>query len=162
MIVCQHTIIQASNSNIQITRYQAFSQENPQQDVASSLYNVTTGGARVILVAATGDALTSIMLQAAEMGYMANEYVWLLIGDPTIDLQDAINSRNSNLTITAETTITETSTLPAYPLAINSSTPIDFNSTYNGLFMFDNWLALYGYPPFDQFMDVWSELDPKA
>ncbi|KAI7854854.1 periplasmic binding protein-like I [Circinella umbellata] len=135
---CQHTIIQASNSNIQITRYQAFSQENPQQDAASSLYNVTTGGARVILVAATGNALTSIMLQAAEMGYMENDYVWLLIGDPTIDLQSAIDS------------------------PINSSTPIDFNSTYNGLFMFDTWLALYGYPPFDQFMDAWSGLDSKA
>ncbi|KAI9278719.1 periplasmic binding protein-like I, partial [Phascolomyces articulosus] len=156
---CQHAIIQASNSNIQITRYQAFSQDNPQEDASGSLYNVTTGGARVIMVAATGDALTSIMVQAAEMGYMANEYVWLLIGDPTEDLQQAIDSRNANLTTTPDTTMT---TASDYPLAINSSTPINFNQTYNGLIMFDNWLSLYGYDPFEQFLDAWSQLDPKA
>ncbi|KAG0230352.1 hypothetical protein BGW42_001024 [Actinomortierella wolfii] len=30
----------------------------------------------------------------------------------------------------------------------------------NGLFMFDNLLKLTGYPPFEQFLDKWSTLDP--
>ncbi|KAF9427918.1 hypothetical protein BGZ94_003858 [Podila epigama] len=31
----------------------------------------------------------------------------------------------------------------------------------NGLFMFDNMLELHGYPPYEEFLDKWSELDPK-
>ncbi|KAI8144687.1 periplasmic binding protein-like I [Fennellomyces sp. T-0311] len=152
---CQHAIVRASSVNMQILRYHSFSQELPQKDAASSLQSVTSGGARVIMVAATGDALTSLLLQAAEMGYLTDDYVWLLIGDVTEQLQDAVNERNANLT-TAQPSTSD------FPVVINGSTPIQFNETYNGLFMFDNWLALYGYDPFEKFLDSWSQLDPKA
>ncbi|KAI9499195.1 periplasmic binding protein-like I [Zychaea mexicana] len=159
---CQHAIIQASNINMQIIRYQAISQEAPQQDAAGSLHSVTTGGARIILVAATGDALNSLMLQAAEMGYLSDDYVWLLIGDVTDQLQEATDARNANLTLPSAAATTTTTGSSNYPLAINSSTPINFNETYNGLFMFDNWLSPFGYPPFETFLDAWSRLDPNA
>ncbi|KAF9299672.1 hypothetical protein BGZ74_008773 [Mortierella antarctica] len=30
----------------------------------------------------------------------------------------------------------------------------------NGLFMFDNMLKLHGYPPYEEFLDKWSEMNP--
>lgn len=128
--------------NMQILRYQSFSQDNPDEDMNTSIHNVTSGGVRIILVAATGDSQASLMVRAAELGYLSDEYVWLLNGDYTTNLMNAVNQHNA-----ADT---------------NSTTRIDFNSTFNGLFIFDNWLNLYGYPPFETFLDAWSQLNPAA
>ncbi|KAI7907044.1 periplasmic binding protein-like I [Cokeromyces recurvatus] len=39
--------------------------------------------------------------------------------------------------------------------------PINFNATFSGgVFMFDTLKELPGYPPFDDFLDRWSHLDP--
>lgn len=144
--------------NMQVTRYQAFSLDDPSKDISSVLYNVTTGGVRVFLVAATGDSQTTLMMQAAELGYMTDDYVWLLMGDYSQDLLQAVDARNANLTSNAA----QQQSTDALPTAINSSTPINFNETFNGLFMFDNWLNLYGYDPFETFLDEWSKLNPAA
>lgn len=46
----------------------------------------------------------------------------------------------------------------------NSSDLIDSlrNRSMDGLFMFDMKASLYGYPPFEAFLDDWTRLDPGA
>jgi hypothetical protein len=39
---------------------------------------------------------------------------------------------------------------------------INFNNTFNGIFYFDTKLSLDGYPPFEAFLDEWSQLDPRS
>ncbi|KAG0166385.1 hypothetical protein DFQ30_007244 [Apophysomyces sp. BC1015] len=108
-------------------------------DMTPVLHNITDGGARIILVAATGQSLTNFMIQAATLGYLSDAYVWLLMGNSGEMLLSGVESYNQNHTA-----------------------KIDFNSTYTGLFMFDTWLSLYDYPPFEAFLDEWSALDPKT
>ncbi|KAI9310743.1 periplasmic binding protein-like I [Dichotomocladium elegans] len=149
---CQHTIVQSSINNMQVTRYQAFPSDATTDDIANTIRNVTSGGVRIILLAASVRAQTSIMIQAAEMGYVSDDYVWLISSNIAQDLQVAVDARNHNIS----------SQQPSYPIAINGSAHLDFNSAFNGLFMFDNWLSLDGYPPYEAFLDSWSALDPMA
>lgn len=44
-------------------------------------------------------------------------------------------------------------------LLIDATTPVD---TLNGLFLFDMKMPLYGYPPFEAFLDDWTKLDPTS
>lgn len=157
-IVCQHAIIQAGALNMQVVRYQSVSQDKPDSDMVTALHNVTTGGIRIVMVAATGDAQTSLMIRAAEMGLLNDDYVWLMMNNYASDLSAAVNARNANLSSLAglDTEYDKPNT------AINATTVMDYNSTFTGLFMFDNWLSLYGYPPFEKFLDSWSQLDPSA
>lgn len=155
-LVCQHAIMHSSSMNIQVTHYQAISQDASTNDIANTLTKVSSDGVRIILLAASGDIQIKTMLQAAEMGYLSDDYVWMLIGDVTQDLATAIDTRNSQ--ISHPTAPTPTNTTSPY----NATTPIDFNSTFTGVFMFDNWLSMTGYPPFEAFLDSWSSLNASA
>lgn len=46
----------------------------------------------------------------------------------------------------------------------NSSNMNDMmaSGSMDGAFMFDMKMSLYGYPPFEAFLDDWTRLDPEA
>ncbi|KAI8089915.1 periplasmic binding protein-like I [Halteromyces radiatus] len=137
----QRALIQASSQGLEIVQSHSFDPAIDVDDMTYALQNVTQGDTRVIIVAATDDTQTSLMLQAASLGYMTNDYTWLLLGVSDTRLQQDVLKYNHNH---------------------SSSTPLDYNSTYNGLFMFDSWLSLNGYAPFDAFLQQWASLDPNT
>jgi ABC-type branched-subunit amino acid transport system substrate-binding protein len=136
----QRALIQAGTMDIHILQYQAIATTNLVQDITNALQNITNGGARIIMVATTATLQSQIMLQAHELGLINKDYVWLMMGDTTKELQAGVNSYNQN----------------------NTMKQIDFATDYQGLFLFDNWLSLNGYPPFENFLDQWSMLNPQA
>ncbi|KAI9006671.1 periplasmic binding protein-like I [Phycomyces nitens] len=134
----QRAVVQAGISKILITQFHAIPLTGT-DSLQNELENMVSRGTRIMIVAASGDPLANLMITAANMGLMTNEYAWLLMGEASDDLADSIQTYNANHT-----------------------KQIDFNQTFSGLFMFDNWLTLYGYPPFESFLDLWSALDPAA
>ncbi|KAI8644802.1 hypothetical protein BD408DRAFT_430233, partial [Parasitella parasitica] len=136
----QRALIQASAMDLRILQYQAIAATIAADDITNALRNITNGGARIIMVAATATPQSQIMLMAHEMGLITSEYVWLMMGDTTEELQTAVDSYNQNHTMKQ----------------------IDFAADYQGLFLFDNWLSLDGYPPFESFLDQWAMLNPQA
>ncbi|CAO3599540.1 unnamed protein product [Absidia cylindrospora] len=137
----QRAIIQAGNQGLEIVESHSFDPAIDIDDMTYALQNVTQGRTRVIIVAATDTTQTSLMVHAASMGYMTNDYTWLLLGVSDTLLQQSVQQYNQNHT-----------TLP----------PLDYNTTFNGLFMFDDWLSLKGYGPFDSFLQQWSSLNPQT
>ncbi|KAL7319878.1 hypothetical protein PS15m_002964 [Mucor circinelloides] len=136
----QRALIQAGTMDLHILQYQAIATGNTPDDISNALKNITNGGARIIMVAATASPQNQIMLQAHELGLISKDYVWLMMGDTTKELQAGVDSYNQNHTMKQ----------------------IDFSTEYQGLFLFDNWLSLNGYPPFDNFLDQWALLNPDA
>lgn len=136
-IVYQRAIIQAGTMDIHITQYQSIPSTEQSESLNSALTNLTSSGARIIMVAAT--PTSKIILQAKELGLMNENYVWLLMGDSEDSLKTDVEAYNQNY-----------------------STKIDYAKDFQGLFMFDNWLSLYGYPPFESFLDQWATLDPEV
>lgn len=107
-----------------------------------SLDNLITSGARVILVAAHGQAQSSLMVQAAASGYLTPNYVWLLVQDGFLyDMADSIADYNRQ------------SGIPR---------PLSLQSDFNGVFYFTDWLKLDGYSPYDTFISKWSNLDTNV
>ncbi|ORZ18179.1 periplasmic binding protein-like I [Absidia repens] len=148
----QRAIQQTEALDIQLINYQSF----PSTETATSTYikdsldTLLLSGARIILVAAQGQAQSSLMVQAAASGYLSPDYVWLLVGDDmTTDLEEAINNYNKNLNVNNGTL----STPGAVPR------PLSMQTDFNGLIYFVNWLTLDGYPPYDTFTAKWSQLD---
>ncbi|KAI8329403.1 periplasmic binding protein-like I [Chlamydoabsidia padenii] len=137
----QRAIIQAGNQGLEIVESHSFDPAIDVDDMTIALQNVTQGRTRVIIVAATENTQTSLMVQAASLGYLTNEYTWLLLGVSDTLLQQTVTQYNHNH---------------------STSTPMDYNTTFNGLFMFDDWLSLHGYDPFDTFLREWSSLDPRT
>ncbi len=137
-IVYQRAIIQAGTMDIHITQYQSIPTNSDQQHdgLNSALKNLTDSGARIIMVVA--NPTSKIMIRANQLGLVNENYVWLLMGDAEEDLKTQVDVFNTNHT-------------PA----------IDYASAFQGLFMFDNWLGLYGYPPFESFLDQWAKLNPQ-
>lgn len=125
--------------DLHIFQYQAIASSQTTDDFINALKNITSGGARIIMVAATPLPQIEILMQAQKLGLISQEYVWLMMGDTLSDLEDAVNEQNQNLSIST-----------------------NFAKDYQGLFFFDNWLSLYGYPPFETFLDQWSALNPEA
>lgn len=125
--------------NLHILQYQAIAPSLTSTDIMNALRNVTNGGARIIMIAATGTPSSQIMMQAYEMGLINKDYVWLMMGDTTKELKKGIETHNKN-----------------------NTEMIDYKTAYNGLFFFDDWLSLNGYTPFEHFLDQWSTLDPLA
>jgi hypothetical protein len=131
-------LIQAGQTNLHILQYQAIAPSITATDIENALRNVTAGGARIIMVAATGSSQSQIMVQAYTMGLINRDYVWLMMGDTTKELKKGIDSYNQN------------------------HTHIDYNTAFNGMFLFDDWLSLHDYPPFERFLDQWATLNPLA
>ncbi|KAG1047499.1 hypothetical protein G6F43_010054 [Rhizopus delemar] len=134
----QRAIIQAGTMDIHITQYQSIPTNSDQQNdgLNSALKNLTDSGARIIMVVA--NPTSKIMIRANQLGLVNENYVWLLMGDAEEDLKTQVDVFNTNHTPT-----------------------IDYASAFQGLFMFDNWLGLYGYPPFESFLDQWAKLNPQ-
>jgi hypothetical protein len=126
--------------NLHISLYQAFPASGTIDDMHTALRNITNGGARIIMVAATSTPQTELMIQAQQLGLINNDYVWLLMGDTTDDLQKQVNKFNNN----------------------TKNDAIQYPSDFRGVFLFDNWLSLDGYPPFESFLDQWALLNPQA
>ncbi|KAI8984560.1 periplasmic binding protein-like I [Mycotypha africana] len=137
----QRALIQANTMDLHILRYQSISTSISNDGISDALRNMTNnGGARIIMVAAGEKAQSQIMLQAYQLGLLTEDYVWLLMGDTTDALQAEVEAHNQNLT----------------------AGRIDYATAYQGLFLFDNWLSLDGYQPFEDFLDQWSALNPQA
>ncbi|SAM05514.1 hypothetical protein [Absidia glauca] len=141
----QRAIQQTEALNIQLVSYQSYpSTTTTPTSVAmkDSLDNLITSGARIILVAARGQAQSSLMVQAAVSGYLTPNYVWLLVQDGFIyDMADSIADYNRQ---------------PGIPR------PLSIESDFNGVFYFADWLKLDGYSPYDTFINKWSNLDTNV
>jgi hypothetical protein len=125
--------------DLHITQYQAIPPTGSSDDMNTALRNITNAGARIIMVAATSTPQINLMIQAQELGYISKDYVWLLMGDTTDDLRKQVDKYNNNTNAT-----------------------IQYPDAYQGIFLFDNWLSLDGYPPFETFLDQWSVLNPES
>jgi hypothetical protein len=128
--------------DLHILQYHAINTENTPEDINNALKNISTGNARIIMVAASGKPQSQIMIQAHEMGLINREFVWLMMGDTTKDLQAGIDRYNTNQTADMK--------------------QMNYATDYQGLFLFDIWLMLDGYGPFETFLDQWSVLNPQA
>lgn len=126
--------------DLHILQFQPIPSTQTTDDYLNALKNITNGGARIIMVAATSTPQVEILMKAQEMGLINKEYVWLMMGDTTADLSKAIVQHNENYT----------------------TNQINYATQYQGLFFFDNWLSLNGYPPFETFLDQWASLNPEA
>jgi ABC-type branched-subunit amino acid transport system substrate-binding protein len=136
----QRALIQAGTMDLHVLQYQAIPSTQTVDDMSNALKNITSGGARIIMVAATAMPQVQILLQAQQMGLINRDYVWMMMGDTTAELQETVNSYNQN----------------------HSTSVINYNTAFQGLFFFDNWLSLNGYPPFESFLDQWATLNPQA
>lgn len=138
-IVYQRTLIQASQMNMHISQYQVITASSTATDISNALRNISSGSTRIIMVAATGTTQTQLMIQAYELGLVNKDYVWLMMNDASTNLQAAVDGYNTNHT-----------------------SQIDYTTAYNGLFLFQDWLSLNGYPYFESFLDRWAALDPNV
>ncbi|CAO3619185.1 unnamed protein product [Mucor hiemalis] len=139
----QRALIQASTMDLHVLQYQSIASTQTTNDYMTALRNITNGGARIIMVAATAAPQVQILLQAQQMGLINKDYVWLMMGDTTKDLVTTVESFNKNH-------------------SSNALQQINYDTAFQGLFFFDNWLSLNGYPPFEKFLDQWALLDPEA
>ncbi|KAI8083135.1 periplasmic binding protein-like I [Halteromyces radiatus] len=144
----QRVIQQTEVMNIQLINYQSFpsTTSTPTSDeMKTSLDSLSNNGARVILLAATGQIQSDLLVQAAVAGYLSSEYTWLLVDDDaTSYLQETIDTYNNNTHST------------------NNTRQLSLKSDFNGLIYFTNWLTLNGYPPYDKFLSSWSHLDSNV
>ncbi|KAI7890638.1 periplasmic binding protein-like I [Mucor mucedo] len=136
----QRALIQAGSMDLHILQYQSIPSTQTTDDYLNALTNITNGGARIIMVAATSTPQVEILMQAQKMGLINKNYVWLMMGDTTTELLKKISQHNVNYT----------------------TDQINYDAQYQGLFFFDNWLSLTGYPPFETFLDQWASLNPEA
>ncbi|KAI9251237.1 periplasmic binding protein-like I [Sporodiniella umbellata] len=130
----QRAIIQAGTMDIHITQYQSIANPDQTESLTNALNNLTHSGARVIMVA--GTTTSKVIMRAQQLGLLNENYVWLLLGDTESALQAGVETYNTQ-----------------------NTQHLNYAKDFQGLFMFDNWLSLYGYPPFDAFLDQWSKLD---
>ncbi|KAI8365133.1 periplasmic binding protein-like I [Blakeslea trispora] len=135
----QKALVQAKAMNINIMHFQALSAASTIDNINTALTNITDSGARIIMVAATAAPQSQLLIQAHELGLLSKNYVWLMMGDTTKELKTSVDNYNKN----------------------HSST-INYATDYQGLFLFDNWLSLEGYPPFEEFLDRWAMLNPNT
>ncbi|ORX62314.1 periplasmic binding protein-like I [Hesseltinella vesiculosa] len=135
----QRAILQAGLHGMDIVQSQAFGPDLEKDALTFAIQNVTQSMARVILVAGPEEGQSVVMTQAAALGYLSDDYTWLLLGRVDAFLRRDIRQYNHN----------------------HTSSPVHFNTTFNGIFMFDYWLSLSGYAPFDSFIQQWSKLDPQ-
>lgn len=128
--------------DLHILQYQAINIENTSEEIINALKNIRNGGARIIMVAATGKPQSEIMIKAHEMGLLNQDYVWLMMGETSKDLKAGVEIYNKNHTTDMQ--------------------QINYSTDYQGLFLFDIWLMLDDYPPFETFLEQWSLMNPEA
>lgn len=172
--------MQAKKSDISIKGYQSFYDLGPISDIKSSIDALMSTGARIIVLASTDqDAMITSLILAAHSGYINNDNVWITIGieDATV-LKQAVNKFNDILTLRNNNNNTQLPPLPNIntndkkalakidPIiyaarTTNDLTPIQYNDAFSGgIFTFSSASAIPNYPPFEQFLEKWSMLDP--
>lgn len=171
--------MKARISGIHVKSYQSFYEDGAKSDIRKSLDALLSTGARIIFVAAEGEAQLAAMTLAAHAGYINNDTVWLTTDMDVGDLYKAVMNFNSII----EKRINHTDIVPAIDdtdqeslitkkqtgfgpieyaarMAANLTT-ISYNKTFSGgLFIFETLNELPGYAPFDDFLGKWSKLNP--
>ncbi|KAI8888725.1 periplasmic binding protein-like I [Backusella circina FSU 941] len=135
----QRVMAQATYKKLTVTGTQVLMPGANTDEITDVLDFVSNSSMRVLLIGITGSDQISLIMQAAKMNLLTPEYAWLLMDDNTNTLYRAVEKNNN-----------ETQDL------------INFNNTFNGIFFFDTKLSLDGYPPFEAFLDEWSQLDPRS
>ncbi|CAO3633113.1 unnamed protein product [Cunninghamella blakesleeana] len=148
-LLFQRTKQLSESSNIQLLNSQSFPSITSTSDLTSSadtirdnLRLLSQSGARVIIVAATNTNQINLMLQAAYLNLLNDEYVWLVLDETITSISSYIEDYNKNVTLPSQT--------------------ISLDTTFNGVIWFENWLDLKGYPPFEQFISEWETMDPSV
>ncbi|KAI7907471.1 periplasmic binding protein-like I [Cokeromyces recurvatus] len=136
----QRALLQAADMDLHILQFQSIETSNNPDNIMNALKNISNSGARIIMIAATVKPQVQIMIQARNMGLVNRDYVWLMLGDTSEQLEAAVIHYNKN----------------------HTDNTINYDLDYQGLFMFDYWLSLDGYDPFENFMNKWLTLDPNA
>ncbi|KAI9251354.1 periplasmic binding protein-like I [Phascolomyces articulosus] len=183
----QYIIMNAKTQGVHIQTYQSFYDDTTSiSQVAKDIDEFLSSGVRIILVAAQGDAQTTALTVAAHRGYMDENHVWLIPG-PLQDLQNAITRFNdilyrrsqgeqlseathvgqqdvSQKTLDSNKTVSSLGWVtPLDYLAWTTidTSPISYDDAFSGgIFSFRKGMDLSGYPPYDQFLEKWSRLDP--
>lgn len=152
ILVFQRTKQLSESSKIQLLNYQSFPSVTSTSEPTSStgtirdnLLSLSQSGARVIIVAATSKNQINLMIQAASLGLLTDDYVWLVLDETIASISSYIDDYNKNLTLSS-----------------SSSQPISLDTTFNGVIWFENWLTLNGYPPYNQFISEWESMDSSV
>ncbi|KAI8376579.1 uncharacterized protein BYT42DRAFT_534211 [Radiomyces spectabilis] len=171
----ENAIMKARMNGIIVKAYQSFYDDGPTSDVKSSIDTLMGTGVKIVLVAAEEDAQMTALTVAAHSGYIANDTVWITVGENTSRLVSAVERFNAVLhrrldnnakivpTVTNDTQDKKTIDPIEYAAQMtNDLTPIHYNSTFaGGVFMFKARMNLPGYPPYDQFLEKWLKLNPS-
>ncbi|KAI8145338.1 periplasmic binding protein-like I [Fennellomyces sp. T-0311] len=160
-------IMKSKFKGIQVKAYQKFYDNGPESDIRASIDMLMNSGIQIVFVAAEGDAQLAVFSIAGHMGYVNNNTVWMGMGRITDELFEAVNQFNTVLDerVHVSKPIVQKNNTTAITYAAQTTSnlqPISFNDTFSGgVFLFDATLDLSGYPPYDQFVDKWSHLDPN-
>lgn len=179
--VSESLVMKSKAKGIHVKAYQKFYEDGPQSDIQGPINTLMNDGIKIVFVAAEGDAQVAALTVAANLGHINNSTVWLTTGtiaqslaSATRQFNDAIQKRKESeqqqeqqqqgttLSSTAYNVTADTSNAILYAAATAKNLePIDFEKTYaGGLFSFESTLDLKGYPPYESFLDRWSQLDP--
>ena len=166
---------------VHVQAYQKFYEDGPQSDIRSSIDILMNTGVQIVIVAAEGEPQLTALTVAGNMGYINNNTVWVSMGKVADELYDAvqefntqvehrISSASSSASITnpasnSDNSRKNDSDANAISYAAKSTPhlqPMSFNETFaGGIFLLDSTLDLHGYPPYDEFVEKWTHLDPN-
>ncbi|KAI9272945.1 periplasmic binding protein-like I [Phascolomyces articulosus] len=170
-------IMKSKLQGVHVQAYQKFYEDGPQSNIRGSIDILMSSGVQIVFVAAEGEAQLAAFTIAGNMGHINNNTVWAGMGRITDELYGAVQRFNTNVEKRTS------SSPPPPPPQVNSNNknkgnntntdaitlaaqttprpqPISFNETFaGGVFFFDSTLELHGYPPYDEFVDKWADLD---
>ncbi|KAI9497750.1 periplasmic binding protein-like I [Zychaea mexicana] len=167
-------IMKSKLKGVQVKAYQKFFEDGPESNIRGSIDILMNSGVQIVFVAAEGEAQLAAFTIAGHMGHINNNTAWVGMGRITDELYDA--AQRFNTAINQRILVSKPpSALPhennnnndtdaiAYTAKTTSLLrSIQFNETFSGgVFLFDSTLDLAGYPPYDEFADKWSHLDPN-
>ncbi|KAI9300680.1 periplasmic binding protein-like I [Cunninghamella echinulata] len=149
-LLFQRTKQLSESSKIQLLNYQSFpsvtSTSNPTTTtttIRDNLQSLSDSGARIIIVAAVRQNQLNLMIEAASLGLLKDDYVWIVLDETVSSISNAIDKYNQS---------PPPSSTAKHPLTTNM---------FNGVIWLENYLLLNGYPPYDQFISKWAALNPS-
>ncbi|KAI7879784.1 periplasmic binding protein-like I [Lichtheimia hyalospora FSU 10163] len=190
MTLSESLVMKTKAKGIHVKAYQKFYEDGPQSDIEGPINTLMNDGIKIVFVAAEGDAQLAALTVAANLGHINNSTVWLTTGtiakslaSATRQFNDALQKRKDieqqqqqrNQQGSNDPSSSSSSSSTAYNITADASNailyaaattknlePIDFEKTYaGGVFSFESTLDLKGYPPYESFLDRWSQLDPS-
>ncbi|KAI8989372.1 periplasmic binding protein-like I [Pilobolus umbonatus] len=183
----ENIVMKARLNGIRVRSYQPFYEKGAKSDIKKAIDSLISTGVRIIYLAAEGSAQLAALTVAAHNGYMNDDNVWITTDTDATVINSAINVFNSILKKRVDHTdiipaiyneIDDSFTdntksskkqndlnlidpVEYYARSTLDLHPIDYNQSFaGGIFIIDFLKELPGYPPFDQFLDKWSHLDP--